>query len=164
MACALFARLRGGEVAVVDSRPERLAVCREQLGIPHALELARLAGEARGHHRGEMFDVAFDATGNAKAMETGFQYIAHGGTDVLVSVVSADIRFSDPDFHRREITLMGSRNATVEDFHQVLEAMRAGRIPSDALQTHRASLREFASALDTWIRPETGVIKAIVDC
>jgi len=165
MACALFAKLRGGEVAVIDSRPERLVVCRQTLGIPHVLELSpELPAKLEAISGGDMFDVVFDATGNAQAMEQGFRYIAHGGTYVLVSVVSADIKFSDPDFHKREVTLMGSRNATAEDFNLVLESMRAGRIPSDVLQTHRTPLREFPAMLDQWIRPESRVIKAIVDC
>jgi threonine dehydrogenase-like Zn-dependent dehydrogenase len=61
---------------------------------------------------GDFFDVVFDATGNPKAMEAGFAYVGHGGTYVLISVVGADITFSDPEFHKREMTLMGSRNAT----------------------------------------------------
>ena len=77
---------------------------------------------------GDMFDVVFDATGNARAMENGFRYIAHGGTYVLVSVVNADITFSDPEFHKRETTLMGSRNATAADFDLVLETIRSGKI------------------------------------
>jgi threonine dehydrogenase-like Zn-dependent dehydrogenase len=97
-------------------------------------------------------------------MEAGFNYIAHGGTYVLVSVVSANISFSDPNFHRREATLKGSRNATAEDFEFVLNAIRAGRVPTDALNTHVASLSEVPTVLPQWMNPEAGVIKAIVQC
>ncbi len=165
MACALFARLRGGEITVVDSRPERLAVCREQLGIQNVFALsAELPKVLEGETGGDMFDVVFDATGNPQAMENGFRYIAHGGKYVLVSVVSSDIRFSDPEFHKREATLLGSRNATAEDFALVLEHMRAGTIPTSALQTHRVSLRDFPETLGQWIDPQSRVIKALVDC
>ena len=46
--------------------------------------------------------------------KTGFSHVAHGGRYVLVSVVKEAITFMDPDFHRKEMTLFGSRNATVE--------------------------------------------------
>lgn len=165
MACALFAKLRGGEVTVVDSRVERLDACRQALAIPHVVELSPdLPTKLEAITAGDMFDVVFDATGNPQAMEKGFQYVSHGGTYVLVSVVSADIKFSDPEFHKREMTLMGSRNATPEDFHLVLETMRAGKVPTDALHTHRVPMREFPDALGKWINPESRVIKAIVDC
>lgn len=165
LACALFAKLRGGEVTVVDSRPERIAFCREKIGVQHALpvssELQALLLSISG---GDMFDVVFDATGNAQAMEDGFRYVAHGGTYVLVSVVSADITFSDPEFHKREITLMGSRNATAEDFGLVLDAIRSGKIPTADLRTHRAPLQELPAAMSRWLEPESKVIKAMVEC
>jgi 2-desacetyl-2-hydroxyethyl bacteriochlorophyllide A dehydrogenase len=164
IACALFAKLRGGEVAVIDSRPERLALCRDKLGIPHVLELGTdLQANLLSVSGGEMFDVVFDATGNPQAMEKGFSYVAHGGTYVLVSVVSADLKFSDPEFHKRETTLLASRNATAEDFAQVLESIRAGKIPTADLQTHRAPMRELPATIERWMKPESRVIKAMVE-
>jgi 2-desacetyl-2-hydroxyethyl bacteriochlorophyllide A dehydrogenase len=164
IACALFAKLRGAEVAVVDSRPERLELCRDKLGIPHVLNLGPdLVPRLQTISGGEFFDVVFDATGNPQAMESGFAYVAHGGTYVLVSVVSANITFSDPEFHKREMTLMGSRNATAEDFALVLEKLRAGLIPTAALHTHRAPMRELPATIASWIKPESKVIKAMVE-
>lgn len=113
---------------------------------------------------GAFFDVVFDATGNVKAMERGFAFVAHGGTYVLISIVPGNITFSDPEFHKRETTLMSSRNATAEDFDTVRAAMRAGHVPTDALATHRVPLArvptDFAGLLD----PAAGVVKAIVEC
>jgi threonine dehydrogenase-like Zn-dependent dehydrogenase len=82
----------------------------------------------------------------------------------LVSVVDSEITFSDPEFHRREATLIGSRNATAEDFQHVLGEMRAGRIPTQALNTHAARLTDLPDILPVWMNPESGVIKAIVQC
>jgi len=97
-------------------------------------------------------------------MERGFRFIAHAGRYVLVSIVQGDISFSDPEFHKREATLLSSRNATTADFETVLAAMRAGDVPVAALATHRLQLadlpRDFARLLD----PDQHVIKAIVEC
>ena len=164
IACALFSKLHGGEVAVIDSRPERLALCREKLGIPHVVNLSPdVSASLLTISGGDMFDVVFDATGNPDAMEKGFSYVAHGGTYVLVSVVNADIRFSDPEFHKREITLKGSRNATAQDFALVLESMRAGLIPTADLHTHRAPMRDLPTTIDRWLKPESRVVKAMVE-
>jgi 2-desacetyl-2-hydroxyethyl bacteriochlorophyllide A dehydrogenase len=165
LAAMLFARLRGASVVALDSRQDRLAFALAHLGVTAAVpvgdqdeaELARLTD-------GEHFDVVFDATGNAKAMERGFRFIAHGGRYVLVSIVQGQITFSDPEFHKREATLISSRNATDADFTTVLAAMRAGLVPDAALATHHMRLAdvptEFAGLLD----PAAGVIKAIVEC
>ena len=165
MACALFATLAGAEVTVFDLRETRLAFCRERLKVARAMTPRDASDqELRNATDGEMFDVVFDATGNAAAMQSGFNFIAHGGTYVLVSVVTADIAFSDPEFHRREATLMGSRNATAEDFETVLHAMRAGQIPTHDLNTHETSLAQLPGVLPSWMDPNAGVIKGIVHC
>jgi threonine dehydrogenase-like Zn-dependent dehydrogenase len=96
-------------------------------------------------------------------MMAGFDYVAHGGTYVLVSVVHDTISFADPKFHAREISLLGSRNATREDFVEVFAAMRDGLAPTEALATHRASLEDSPAHFPEWIRPETGVIKALIE-
>lgn len=165
IACALFAKLRGAAVTVIDVRPDRLSLCRDKLGIEHALQVdADIDARLRSITKGDMFDVVFDATGNAQAMQRGFSYIAHGGTYVLVSVVSADITFSDPEFHKREARLLASRNATAGDFEFVIECIRAGKIPIAHLRTHSAPLAELPTKLVEWIKPESQVIKAVVEC
>lgn len=165
MAVLVFAGLRGGEVTALDTRAERVRFCREQLGA-HAgvvigpddeAELSRLTG-------GDFYDVVFDATGNAKAMERGFRFAAHGGKYVFVSIVRDNISFSDPEFHKRELTLLGSRNATTEDFQAVVAAMRAGRIPHAALNTHRLPLAALPEQFGRLLDPGEQVVKAIVEC
>ncbi|GMA61083.1 zinc-binding dehydrogenase [Alicyclobacillus fastidiosus] len=57
---------------------------------------------------GEYPTLVFDATGNAKSMKDSIHYVAHGGGIVYVRLVQNDISFSDPGFHKRELTLLGS--------------------------------------------------------
>jgi threonine dehydrogenase-like Zn-dependent dehydrogenase len=111
---------------------------------------------------GENFNVVFDATGNARAMEKSFDYAASGGTYVMVGVVKDRIAFSDPEIHRKELTIHASRNATREDFDTVVSAMRAGRIPTDRLNTHTCALDELPTAMPGWTHDRVGVVKAMV--
>lgn len=164
MAVTLFAARAGAEVAVLDGNAARARFCVERLGAAAMVTTdedvsARLAALTTG----EGFDAVFDATGSPAAMEAGFARVAHGGVYVLVSVVGAEIRFSDPEFHKREMTLMGSRNATITDFEAVIDAIRAGTIPVDAMHTHSAPLAELPDAIGGWMDPAAGVIKAIVE-
>lgn len=165
LAAMLFAKLRGATVVALDSRQDRLDFAAGPVGADAAVlvgdgdaaELARLSD-------GEFFDVVMDATGNARAMERGFQFIAHGGRYVLVSIVQGQISFSDPEFHKREATLLSSRNATAEDFATVVAALRAGQIPDAALATHRMSLSDVPANFSQLLDPSQGVIKAIIEC
>lgn len=165
MAALIFSRLRGANVTALDTRAERIAFCVESLGADAGVcvaadDEARLA-ELTG---GEFFDVVFDATGNREAMERGFRFVAHGGKYVLVSIVRDSISFADPEFHKRETTLLGSRNATMDDFRTVLAAMRAGRVPDRALNTHRLPLHNLPADFAALLDPAQRVIKAIVEC
>ncbi len=164
IAVALFAGLKGGRVTVLDGRAERLAFCADVLKVAHVVTAGGGDKDALAVvTEGEFFDAVFDATGNIAAMERGLEFVAHGGTYTLVSIVPERISFSDPEFHKRETTLLGSRNATADDFREVLDAMRAGKIPTQAINTHRAKFDEFIGVLPQWMDPASGVIKAIVE-
>lgn len=163
IAAAIFARAAGAEVTVLDLNDARLAFCRTEVGVDAALmPSADLEARLAEATQGEFFDVVVDATGSPAAMQTGFRYVGHGGRYVLLSIVRADITFNDPEFHKRETTLLASRNATRQDFETVLAAMRSGRVPLAALASHGAPIEDAPSRIPLWSRPETGVIKALL--
>lgn len=169
MAATIFAKLRGAQVSVLDGRADRLAVCAKELHADHTVLLdtthaATDAAQLASLTNNEFFDAVFDATGNVKAMERGLQFVAHGGKYVLISIVSDRISFADPEFHKRETTLLASRNATVADFETVLDAMRAGKIPTTALNTHVLELGNLPAEFPRLLDPNAGVIKALVAC
>jgi 2-desacetyl-2-hydroxyethyl bacteriochlorophyllide A dehydrogenase len=164
LAVTLFARLEGGQVTVLDTREDRLEFSRDVLKAPFTVRAGEGDKEAMAAlTEGEFYDVVFDATGNVKAMERGLEFVAHGGTYVLVSIVLDRISFADPEFHKRETSLLGSRNATADDFRTVLAAMKAGLVPTGLMNTHRTTLDGFIGVLPQWMDPASGVIKAIVE-
>ena len=164
IATAIFARARGGEVTMLDTRAKRLVFASAAIGVEHAIEVGEgLRDRLAKLTEGDFFDCVFDCTGSPAAMNAGFSLVAHGGAYVLVSIVLGDISFSDPEFHKRETTLLGSRNATRADFDTVLAALRAGAIPTRALATHRASLEEAARLFPHWLDPASGVVKALIE-
>ncbi|HXZ06606.1 MAG TPA: zinc-binding alcohol dehydrogenase family protein [Paraburkholderia sp.] len=165
MAVLTFCRLRGATVTALDMRADRLAFCVKELGVAASVQIGEDdTAQLSALTDGDFFDVVFDATGNPHAMERGFQFIAHGGRYVLVSIVADTLSFSDPEFHKREATLLGSRNATADDFDTVARAMRAGHIPDRALNTHRLALSDVPARFATLLDPAGGVVKAIVEC
>ena len=160
---ALFAGIAGAEVTLMDRHPAILELAGSITGFGSRIIADDSAGERiASATNGENFDVVFDATGSARAMEKSFDFAASGGTYVLVGVVKDRIAFSDPEFHRKELTLHASRNATREDFDTVVAAMRAGRIPTDKLNTHVCALDELPQAMPGWAHDRVGVVKAMV--
>ncbi|MGY3439625.1 MULTISPECIES: zinc-binding alcohol dehydrogenase family protein [unclassified Marinovum] len=156
---ALFAGLKGAHVTLLDLSPERLAMANDRFGFDRghtSIEAAISASD------GEGYDVIFDATGHGGAIEAGFPAVAHGGTYVLVSVVKDDITFNDPEFHKREMRLIGSRNALKVDFDWVMSAFRDKLIDADALCSNVLSLDDLATAFGALAADRAGLIKAIV--
>jgi 2-desacetyl-2-hydroxyethyl bacteriochlorophyllide A dehydrogenase len=160
---ALFARLSGGTVSVLDRDAERSAAAQSLIGVSAACTESDAADDASRVALSNGFDIVFDATGNASAMEKGFDYVAHGGRYVLVSVVKDSITFTDADFHRKEMTLFASRNATAVDFGRVIAAIRNGDVPVSRLITHRARLEDALRSIPVWATQKSGLIKALIE-
>ncbi len=160
---ALFAGLSGAVVAILDREVERAEFAASFVGGTSFTTDDDGLAALRTFTSGEGFDVVFDATGSSRAIEQGFEHVAHGGRYVLVSVVKEAITFMDPDFHRKELTLLGSRNATAQDFDRVVAAIRDGSAPVDRLVTHRTDLAGAALDIPRWAIEKTGLIKAIIE-
>jgi len=162
IAAALFAQLGGATVTLADTRQARLAYAHEALGFADVVEAsADLPGALQERTNGEMFDAVFDATGVLAAMAQSLNYVAHGGTLVFVGVAPGDLILPDPEFHKRETTLLGSRNALNEDFEQVIAAIRTGDIPTQALHTHSVPALDLPERLPALIAEADHVLKAI---
>ncbi|RJT40258.1 zinc-binding alcohol dehydrogenase family protein [Mesorhizobium waimense] len=161
---ALFARIAGLDVSLLDMSTERLGFAESELGFATLDGSRQTAAElVQDATDGEGFDVVFDATGNTKSVQSAFAHVAHGGTLVLVSVVKDDISFSDPEFHKREMTLVGSRNALKADFDHVAASIRNGAVPMAKLVTHRTTLGQAPLDLARWAQQKSGLIKAVIE-
>jgi len=160
---ATFARLTGARVWIHDRDAERATVAGHIAGADVLGTTKTPLQAGKDVTDGEGFDVVIDATGNVSAIERGFDFVAHVGRYVLVSVVKEMIAFKDPDFHRKEMTLLGSRNATAEDFDRVMQAVRDRRVSVDRLITHRTTLTAAVEDIPRWAVQKDGLVKAVID-
>jgi 2-desacetyl-2-hydroxyethyl bacteriochlorophyllide A dehydrogenase len=160
-----FAAERGARVIALDVNPARLEFCRLQLGVPSCVNVAEEAplDALRRLTQGDQPTAVFDATGSPGSMAASFDYPAPGGRLVFVGLFQGDVTFSDPNFHRRELTLLASRNAPSADFTRIIGLVEAGTIDTRPWITHRAPLSGMPGDFLAWTRPETGVIKAMVE-
>ena len=164
LGAAAMASLAGAQVIIQDVNQNRLDFAKEKLQIPFSInpnqEDALIA--LKEITRGNMPRVVIDATGYKKAMEQSFQYISHGGTYVLIGLQLDEISFSHPEFHKREATLMSSRNATREDFQWVADSIGQQKLDPTLFISHRIAFEDVAAQFPDLINPSLGVIKAMV--
>jgi 2-desacetyl-2-hydroxyethyl bacteriochlorophyllide A dehydrogenase len=158
-----FARIGGAQVIAMDINEDRLAFCRTELRVPFTVNASSSDAmkAIRDITNGDMPTVVIDATGYLTAIERGFEYMAHGGRYVLVGLQRDRIGVVHPEFHKREATLMSSRNATREDFVHVLNCMRDGLISPTTYITHRVSFDELGERFASFLDPKSRVIKAM---
>lgn len=160
-----FARIAGAKVIALDINDARLQFCKDRLKIPHVVNAKSpdVMEQLKAITNGDMPTVVIDATGSLRAIENAFQYMAHGARFVLIGLQKENITFSHTEFHKREGTLMSSRNATAEDFEHVIKSMKSGLVEPTNYITHKVQFEEVGAQFESWLNPATGVIKAMVE-
>lgn len=159
-----FARLAGAPVIGMEMSDRRIEFASTHLGVQDWVDPR---DEPEAHLRqllgGDQPLTVFDATGNARSMAQAFRYAEQGGKVVYVGLVQADVPLPDAEFHRRELTLFASRNATAADFAHVIDALTTRRANLDAWITHRATPEQLVTDFAHWTDPEFGVVKAMLE-
>lgn len=148
-----FARLATRRVAVMETNEDRRDFVK-----------AHYPGVILLHHTPpECFaQVVFDATGNAASMSQTLSYTKFTGRIVFVGITKEPLTLDDPLLHRRELTLLASRNALAADFPRIIGLIESGQIDTRPWISHRAEFDHLPDTFPEWVRPGSGVIKAVV--
>ncbi|MFP1452770.1 zinc-binding dehydrogenase [Escherichia coli] len=117
LGAAAIAKADGAQVVVADTSP---APRGNASGITFTGPVSRdFDAQLRAQFGDSLAQKVIDATGNQHAMNNTVNLIRHGGTVVFVGWFKGELQLPDPEFHKKETTMMGSRNATPEDFAKV---------------------------------------------
>lgn len=160
-----FAKIAGAQVIAMDVNAQRLAFCKETLGVEHTInaledDIMECLNEITS---GDMPTVVFDCSGNLKAINNAVQYMAHGARFVLIGLQKESLIISHPEFHKREGTLMSSRNAVAKDFDFVIDSIKKGLVRPAHYITHKIKFANVAEEFVSLTKPENEVIKAIIE-
>ncbi|MEL0456522.1 zinc-binding alcohol dehydrogenase family protein [Flavobacteriaceae bacterium SZ-1-7] len=156
-----LAQIAGAKVIAIDMNEQRLDYAKEKIGVDYIVKAGETAVEEISKiTKGDLCTAVFDASGNKYALEACPSYMAHGGRFILVGLSKGELVYNHPAIHAKEMTLMCSRNATTEDFEHVISVLN--QFPTDSFITHSVDFTEMIQNFDSWLKPETGVIKATV--
>jgi 2-desacetyl-2-hydroxyethyl bacteriochlorophyllide A dehydrogenase len=161
-----FSKLSGARTIVMDLNEQRLAFVREKMGIPDTVCSKGGASEIdalKNMNSGNLPDLVIDATGSNVSMGKALSYCAFTGRLVFVGITQAEVTFPHaPVMHRRELTILASRNALPGDFTRIIKLIENGKIDTRPWITHQANFDNMIERFPEWIKPESGVIKAMV--
>ncbi len=165
MATLEFVKIKQAKVVVMDVQQNRLTFCKDIMkadGVVNAQE-ENIEVLLRNQFDGDLPTVVFDATGNPQSMMKAFQFPSHGGKLIFIGLFQGDVTFNDPLFHRKELTLLASRNALGIEFEEIIKLLEEGQIDTSPWITHRAKFENVIDQFESWTKPETGVIKAMIE-
>ena len=161
-----FVRLTGATITVMDMAESRLQFCRDNYGIQHTIQFKGDGSEleqALKFTGGDKYAVVIDATGHNGSMAGALNYLAPTGKLVYVGITTSDITFAHPVMHRPEATILSSRNALPGDFTRIISLIEAGKINTEPWVTHRTTFDKVVDEFESFTRPESGVIKAVIE-
>jgi len=161
-----FLRLTGATSIVMDMNEQRLRFCVDTMGVDHPVVFrgnGQEMEELKDLTDGNLPSIVIDATGNSTSMSTALQYVSHSGTLIYVGTTNDTISFPNRLLHGKELNLLGSRNALPADFRRIIKLIEQGTINTDPWITHRTTLQDLPTRFESYTKPETGVIKAVVD-
>ncbi len=159
-----FAKAAGAKVTVVDINQQRLDFAAKYLGADHQLVFSDTTLDSVMEiTSGDLPTAVFDATGNPTSMMNAFNFLAPGGRLTFVGLFQGDVTFNDPFFHRREMTLLASRNARSSDFTRIIELVESGKIDTTPWISHRCHFDDVVETFPSWLKPESGTLKAIIE-
>ncbi|EPC0821699.1 zinc-binding alcohol dehydrogenase family protein [Escherichia albertii] len=160
---AAIAKADGAQVVVADTSPTRREHVATYLELPVLDPSAEdFDAQLRKQFGGSLAQKVIDATGNQHAMNNTVNLIRHGGTVVFVGLFKGELQFSDPEFHKKETTMMGSRNATPEDFAKVGRLMAEGKITAGMMLTHCYPFATLAETYERDVINNRELIKGVI--
>jgi 2-desacetyl-2-hydroxyethyl bacteriochlorophyllide A dehydrogenase len=105
--------------------------------------------------------VVFDATGHPGSMAQALRWTRFTGRIVYVGITKEPVPVDDPLLHRRELTILASRNAVATDFPRILALIESGQINTAPWITHQCRFEELPTQMAAWVLPGSGVVKAV---
>ncbi|TAI86205.1 zinc-binding alcohol dehydrogenase family protein [Pectobacterium versatile] len=163
LGAAAIAKADGAQVVVADTSAAHREHVIANLNLPVVDPSTEdFEAQLRAEFGGSLAEKVIDATGNQHAMNNTINLIRHGGSIVFVGLFKGDLQFSDPEFHKKETTMMGSRNATLEDFAKVGRLMSEGKLTAEMMLTHRYPFATLADIYEKDVINNRELIKGVI--
>ena len=122
---------------------------------PVKLELARKLGAAYAYNSAAEWeglpdpDVVIEAVGSVPTYRMAVERVAFTGRIVCIGYAKTDVSLPTSLFVKKELDIMGSRNATPEDFTDVIAYLSSG-VDADAFVSDIIDPKDAQDAMEKW--------------
>lgn len=108
-------------------------------------------------------DVVIEAVGLPSTFTGAVDMASFGGRVVYVGYSKKPVSYQTQIFNLKELDIMGSRNATRDDFQAVISALQTLGDDADQLITKVFPLTEADQTLSYWVKNRADVLKLMVE-
>ena len=108
-------------------------------------------------------DLLIEGVGLPETFRACVEEACFAGRVVYVGYAKEPVEYATKNFVMKEIDIMGSRNATPDDFRGVISYLEAARFPVDAVITQVVPFADAGAALTMWAQNPKTVTKILVD-
>jgi len=142
---------RGAKVIATDIDDDKLNMAK-RLGATFTINslkenLHEHVWEITGNHGA---DVVFEAVGRPETCLSSVSEVAFTGRIVFIGYAKEKISFDTTAFVKKELNIIGSRNAMPQDIEEVIEYMKHGKCPVDDLISGIYKPEKAQIALENW--------------
>jgi L-galactonate 5-dehydrogenase len=154
----------GATVIAVDVDDRKLATAR-RAGASQVVNTQTTSLHDRLHEltSGEGPDAVIEAVGLPETFVASVNEVAVAGRVVYIGYAKAPISFDTTQFVRKELDILGARNATADDFRAVIDLLRARHFPVSDAVTRVVGMSDAAEALRMWDGDPASVTRIHVD-
>jgi 2-desacetyl-2-hydroxyethyl bacteriochlorophyllide A dehydrogenase len=154
---------RGAKVIAVDIDDSKLETAKKT-GAVHTVNSLKtdLHTELQKLLKGDAPDVVIEAAGNPYTYRAAIEEIAFTGRMVCIGYAKQDISFPTKLWVQKELDIKGSRNATPEDFKEVIALLKTGDFPSEEVLTRIVTPEDADDAFREWAENPGAVFKIMV--
>lgn len=128
------------------------------------LELGRLCGASEVIHSGRESlhealtqltagdgpHVVIEAIGLPQTFQAAVSEVCFAGRVVYIGYAKAPVEYETKYFVMKELDILGSRNATAQDFRDVIQLLESGKFPVNCVISHTTDLAGAGELLRQW--------------
>ena len=156
--------LRGATVIAVDLDDEKLALA-HRLGATYTINSTKqeLDTTLKELTSGYGPTVVVEAVGSVSTYQAAINEVAYSGRVVCIGYSKSEVTLRTSLFVKKEINILGSRNATPMDFEAVIRYLKHNTCPKDELISAVVKPEAALSAMQEWSENPGSIFRILVD-
>lgn len=162
---AVAAKTKGAKVYVSDISSQKLEFAKT-FGIDGVIlndSEESFAQQVNDITNGDGFDITVEAVGLPSTFQNCIDSAAFGGKVVLIGVSKQNLDFNFTLIQKKELNVMGSRNALTRDFENLIDIVKRGEIDLDRIITNSYKMEEAAQAFEDFSKNAASMLKVMFE-